>query len=274
MTLSESDRAAFSDYEKRSWDKAADLFHRHWGDLTAQSAEPLLDAAGVRAESKVLDIATGAGYVAAAAARRGAIPVGLDFSQSQVDLAHKTYPGIDFRQGDAEDLPFGPNVFDAIVMSLGLLHMPNAERALAEAYRVLKPGGFFAATVWAKLEENPAFRIVFGAIECLGSKVELPPAPPYFRFSDVVEAKRVLASAKFIEPQTKLVPQYWRHSSPDALFDAFHEGAVRAAAMLRAQSEEVRHKIKIAVRDQVLPLAQGEIYVIPAPVVMMQARKN
>lgn len=271
--LSESERKAFGDFEKRGWDQAADPYHRHWGVLTRQSSESLLDAACVQAGAKVLDVATGAGYVAAAAHQRGAIAIGLDFSPVQVELARKTYTGMEFRQGDAENLPFEAARFDAVVMGLCLLHLPHAERAVAEAFRVLRPGGYIAATVWAKPEDNPAFRIVLGALDRHGAKVDLPSGPPYFRFADADEAGRVLRAAGFIEPLTRLVSQYWRHSSPDQLFDAFNEGAVRATAMLRAQPVQTRERIKQAVREEVLLLAQDGVYVIPAPVALSSGRK-
>jgi ubiquinone/menaquinone biosynthesis C-methylase UbiE len=266
MTLNESERQAFGDFEKRGWEKAADPYHRHWGNLTRQSSEALLAAACVGAGSKVLDVATGAGYVAAAAHGRGAEVIGLDFSEQQVGLARKIYPGIEFRQGDAENLPFEAGRFDAVVMGLCLLPLPNAERGIAEALRLLRPGGYFASTVWAKPEDNPAFRIVLGALDRHGDKVDLPPAPPYFRFADAEEARRVLLAAGFVEPRTQVVPQYWRHASPDQLFDAFDQGAVRATAMLRGQPEHVHQRIREAVREEVLPLAEGGIYVIAAPV--------
>jgi SAM-dependent methyltransferase len=273
MMLSENERRAFGEFEKRGWEKAADPYHHHFGVLTQQSSEALLDAACVQSRSKVLDVATGPGYVAAAAQQRGADAIGLDFSPAQVELARKNYPGIEFQQGDAENLPFKSGRFDAIVMGLCLLHLPNAERAVAEAFRVLRPGGHFAATVWAKPEHNPAFRIVLGAIERHGAKIDLPPGPPFFRFADAEEAGRVLLAAGFVEPQTQLVPQYWRHASPDDLLAAFDEGSVRCAAMLRAQPEQTYQMIRLAVREEVLTLAQDGVYVIPAPVALSSARK-
>jgi SAM-dependent methyltransferase len=264
--LSESERRAFGAFEKRGWDQVADPYHRHFGALTQQSSEALLDAARVRAGSKVLDVATGPGYVAALARNRGADVIGLDFSPMQVELARKTFPGVEFQQGDAENLPFQAGRFDAVVMAFCLFHLPNADRAIAEAFRVLKPGGRFAATVWAKPEANPAYAIMLGAIERHGVKVDLPPGPPFFRFADAEEAGRVLVAAGFVEPQTQVVPQYWRHASPDDLFAAFVEGTVRAAATLRSQPDERLQKIRLAVRAEVLELPRNSaVYVISAP---------
>ena len=273
MVLSENESRAFGEFERSGWNKAADLYHQHFGALTQQSSNALLDAACVQSGSKVLDVATGPGYVAASAHQRGADVIGIDLSQAQVDLARRNYPGIEFRQGNAEHLAFKPAVFDAVVMGLCLLHLPNAERGIAEAFRVLKPGGHIAATVWARPEHNPAFRIILEAIERHGTKVDLPPGPPFFRFADAEEAGRVLLAAGFVESHTQLVQQYWRLASPDDLFAAFKAGTVLMAAVLGAQPEQASQTIRLAVREAVLEFAQDGICVVPAPVVLSSARK-
>ena len=234
----------------------------------------MLDAAGVRARSRVLDIATGAGYVAAAAADRHAIATGLDFSEEQVELARAYYPAVTFRQGDAEALPFADSSFDAVVIGFGVNHLPHPERALAEAFRVLAPGGMCAFTVWAAPKAGEGFGIVLSAIAAHGDpSVTLPPAPPYFRFADGEEARRTLLDAGFVEPQTRLVSQAWRHETPDQVFDAFNEGAVRATAMLRGQPAPARERIREVVRAQVETLRDGDHYLIPVPAALSSARK-
>jgi ubiquinone/menaquinone biosynthesis C-methylase UbiE len=274
MGLSESELQAFSSFEKAGWNRAADAYHHHWGNLSRQSAEAMLEAARVENRTYTLDVAAGAGYVAAAAARRGARVIGLDFSESQVALARSTYPQIDFRQGDAESLPFDDYRFDAVVMGFGLNHLPHPERAFLEAYRVLRRGGHFAFTVWAAPKSGEAFGIVLGAIQEYGeAAVQLPPAPPYFRFADVEEVRHVFDQTGFIEPRTQVVPQFWQHNSADQVFDAFNEGAVRATAMLRSQSEPTRDKIRQVVRAAVERLRQNDRYVVPVPAALSWARK-
>ena len=68
---------------------------------TARLVEPLLDAAGVRAGTRLLDVACGPGRCAAAAAARGGMPLGLDAAVGMVAAARARYPEIEFRQGDA-----------------------------------------------------------------------------------------------------------------------------------------------------------------------------
>src|SRR2546428_11968017 len=97
----------------------------------------------------ILDVGCGPGYVSAAAAERGAMPIGLDFSEEMIAIAKKKFPTIEFRQGDAQNLPFPDASVDRVVASFALLHLANPERAMTEAARVLKPGGRFGFTTWA-----------------------------------------------------------------------------------------------------------------------------
>ena len=69
---------AFKAFESKGWCVRAETYGGLIGAITSRLVEPLLDAAGVRADRRVLDVATGPGYVAEGAAARGATPVGLD----------------------------------------------------------------------------------------------------------------------------------------------------------------------------------------------------
>src|SRR2546426_4294398 len=159
------DPHSFRTFEHAGWENVPQRYHEVWGNLTTQTIPALLDA--VRAESgvKLLDIASGPGYVAAAAAKRGATVTGVDFSAAMVAQAQRNYPDIEFREGDAEQLPFEDGVFDAAVMNFGILHLARPEQALLEACRVLRTGGWFAFTAWAKPDETGGFKIVLRAIE-------------------------------------------------------------------------------------------------------------
>jgi SAM-dependent methyltransferase len=85
---------SFGDFELAGWEDEATAaeYDRRLSLVTIQSVEALLDDAGVKRGHKVLDVACGAGYVAAAAAQRGADSLGIDFSTAQVRLARNRYP--------------------------------------------------------------------------------------------------------------------------------------------------------------------------------------
>src|SRR5262249_24799394 len=135
------DAGAFRQFEHKGWQEVASRYHDGFAAVTVQSIEALLDAANVHSGVRVLDVACGPGDAAAAVAARGAVPVGIDFSSEMIDEARARYPNLDFRTGDAEQLQLGESQFDAVVLNFGMLHLARPERALEEAFRVLRPGG-------------------------------------------------------------------------------------------------------------------------------------
>ena len=78
--------------------------------------------------------------LAGAAIQRGAEVVGLDFSGEVIEIAKRNVPQAEFRQGDAQDLPFDDESFDAVVCGYGVIHVSEPEKALLEMHRVLRPG--------------------------------------------------------------------------------------------------------------------------------------
>ncbi len=274
MTLNKSDSEAFQSFEHAGWERTAAKYHAYWGGLTSQSSEALNDATKVVEGNRVLDVATGAGYVAATAAKRGANVTGLDFSGAQVDLARKTYPGIEFVEGSADDLPFPKDEFDVVLMGFGMLHMPDASAAIREAYRVLKPGGTYGFTVWQEPQPGQGFGIVMPAVEEFGVPAsDLPPAPPYFEFADPIKVVTALGSAGFNDISTETVPQFLTIQNAGDLFEAFYHGAVRASALLQAQPADKLERIKTAIRDEVEKLASEDGFVIPFPAALSTGRK-
>lgn len=263
----------FHAFEHAGWQRAAAAYPDTFGQLTLQAVEPLLDAVGAQPGVRLLDVATGPGYVAAAAARRGASVIGVDFAPAMVEYARRLHPDLDIREGDALQLPFEPATFDAAVTSFGLLHFDEPDRALAEMRRVLRPGGRGAFTVWMAPEHTAGFRITLDAIAKYGdTESPAPPGPPFFRFSDPQECERALIAAGFTSPNVIAVPMTWRLSSGDALFEAITEGGVRTSALINAQSPGARAAIRREVIEQASSfLRDGEI-VLPMPCVLASAQ--
>ena len=163
--VADRDPSAFHDFEHAGWERAAAFYGDAFGALTAQTAPAVLDAAGAGPGSRLLDVCSGPGFIAAAAAARGATVSGLDFSSAMVAAARQRFPALTFREGDAEALPFDAGSFDAVTMNFGLLHLARPDTALAEAHRVLRPGGRYAFTVWAAPERAVGFGLALRAIE-------------------------------------------------------------------------------------------------------------
>jgi SAM-dependent methyltransferase len=269
------DARAFHDFERAGWQRAAKYYQDTFGTLTMQAVGPLLDAAAVGPGTRLLDVATGPGYVAGAAAARGASTVGIDFSPEMVAQARLRHPGLEFLEGDAEALAFPTEHFDALVMNFGLLHLANPEAAMSEAHRVLAPGGCYAFTVWAGPEDAVGFGVVLRALERHGtSDVGLPAGPPFFRFSDAGEARRALNRAGLVGPEVRKLPLVWRLPSAEALFEAALHGGVRTSAALQAQTPAALAAIRHAVLAELARYAEDDGVAIPMSVVLASATKS
>ena len=120
--------------------------------FTTTVAPYLVRHARVREGQQVLDVASGTGVVAVTAARLGARATGLDLTPALLERARENAKvagvEIEFREGDAENLPFGNASFDVVVSQFGHMFAPRPEVAIAEMLRVLKPGGTIAFATW------------------------------------------------------------------------------------------------------------------------------
>jgi SAM-dependent methyltransferase len=267
------DTAEFHAFEQTGWQRAAEFYGDAFGSLTSQTADAILDAVGAAPGTRLLDVACGPGFIAGAAAGRGASVVGLDFSTAMIAAARQRFPTLTFRDGDAQALPFDAGSFDAVVMNFGLLHLARPDTALAEAHRVLRAGGRYAFTVWS--ETAVAFGLALRAVDALGDKnVPLPEGPPFYRFSDPAQTRATLESIGFSDVRVRELPIEWRLASADAAFEALSRGGVRTAAVLRAQTPGALAAIRDAVRQGIEPYARDGGFVVPMPAVLASATRR
>jgi SAM-dependent methyltransferase len=268
------DTAGFRRLEHAGWTEVGSAYGDAFGPLTSQATAPLLDAAGVTAGTRLLDVACGPGYVAAAGAARGARATGIDFSSTMVAEARRLHPALEFREGDAEALDLPDAAFDAVTIAFGLLHFARPERALAEARRVLAPGGRLAFSVWDVPERALTFGLILRAIDARGRMdVGLPQGPDFFKYSDPDECRTTLAAAGFRDARVRTVPIGWRVPSSDALLDIALRGGVRTRALLRAQTPAALDAIRLELRRLTKPFERDGALALPAPFVLAAAER-
>ena len=266
--------AAFRAFEHARWQSAAGAYHSAFGRLTSQAAAPMLDAAQVGHGSRLLDVASGPGYVAGMGAARGAHATGCDFAPEMVALARKHHPTILFRVEDAERLSFHDGGFDAVTMAFLLGHLSDPDRGIRKAFRVLRPDGRFAATWWQPAERAAAFGVIMGAIRAHGRlDVPIPPGPPFDQFSDPARCHDGLTMAGFEDVRVEPLELSWRVASGEALFDAYLHGTARTAGLLREQTPEAREAIRGAVILNSRAYQHGPDLVLPMPVWCMSGRR-
>lgn len=240
------DEKAFRDFERSAHDRIADSYHSFFVPITEHAAEPLLDAAEVGAGTRVLDVATGSGIVAAHAARRNASVTGIDLSSRMVSLAAALNPACTFREADVESLPFGDRSFDAVVCAFGIGHFPRPQLAMAECVRVLDRDGWLAFSWWDMPARNRLHGVLLEAVQEAGAKppADLPAGPPMFRYSDDNEFRALLASAGLENATVGAHTFTYRLPSADALWDGAMGSLARTSALIQAQTREVRQRIR------------------------------
>ncbi len=271
----EVDPRAFHDFEHAGWQRAAVHYASTFGTLTSQAVGPLLEAVAPIAGVRLLDVASGPGYVAATAASGGATAVALDFSATMVNEVRRRYPAIEALEGDAEALAFEDARFEAVVMNFGLLHLARPEAAIAEAHRVLTQGGRYAFTVWANPDDAVGFGLVLRAMERFGTTdVGLPEGPPFFRFSDAGESRRALEGAGFVDVDVRKLPIVWQLPSAEVLFEAALHGGVRTSAALQAQTPQALDAIRLAVVDEAERYRGIDGIALPMGVVLARGTKR
>src|SRR5438477_6243171 len=256
----------FTRFEHEGWQRVADKYDSVWAQSTRQFIPSLLDAAEVSARMSVLDVGAGPGYVSAAAAERGATPIGLDFSKQMVSIAKKMFPSIEFREGDAQNLPLADGSFDRVVANFALLHLADPGRACAEACRVLKPGGRFGFTVWAEAADNPYAQLIDDAINAHADlSVKLPSGPRYYLYKTKKDFRQAMERAGFNgASMTHAIHRIeWIVPTPGYPFEAELNAGVRTAGFLAAQPQAKLSAIRSAIEENVKQYAKGDSFAIP-----------
>ena len=182
-------------------------------------SERLVDDADLRAGWRVLDVATGSGNAAIAAARLGCDVVGIDYVPALLDRARVRAEAegfaIEFVEGDAESLPFPDDSFDAVTTVLGSMFAPDHERAAAELLRVCRPGGVIANVSW-----TPA-GYLGEMFRTMGAHVP-PPAGVHSPLLWGTEAHLLdLFGEGLASLETTEQTFTWRYESPEAFVEEF-----------------------------------------------------
>jgi SAM-dependent methyltransferase len=243
-----SDPEALKRFEAEGWNERADSYGLLTGRVTAQVGGALLDAVPAGREHAVVDVACGPGDLVALAAQRGASASGIDLAEGMIEAARSAHPGLEFRVGDAEDLPLEDASHEAAVGGFILNHLPHPERCAAECARVLRPGGAVAFAVWDHPERARLVALLGDAIDHAdGDRTAgVPEGPDDFRFADHAEMRALLKGAGLEDVRVQTHQLSIEVEGPDELWDGLMGGLVRAPTAVRAQDADTRARVREA----------------------------
>jgi ubiquinone/menaquinone biosynthesis C-methylase UbiE len=240
--------------------------------VTHRLIVPLLDAARVAAGSRVLDVGTGPGDVAAEAAARGADVIGLDFARAMITLAVRLHPDLPFVIADAVSPPFEDRTFDAVVGNFTFHHIPDQQRALASWRRLLRDGGCLALTVWDDPSACRMLGLFVDAVAAAGIRsADDHPLAPAMVSSD--EAYRAQLHEAGFHPTSVTTIGFTIHPiSVDALWTSVLAATVRTASTITRESLTVQQQIRAAFDRLTTEYLTEDGLVVPVSVKLIAGR--
>jgi len=274
--MDEIDPVLFREFERAAHDRVATSYEAFFAPITANAALPLLDAVQASAGTRVLDVATGPGVVAAHAARRGARVTGIDLSPRMVALAARISPDSTFLEADVEALPFEASSFDAVVCAFGIGHFPDASAAMRECARVLAPGGRLAIAWWDLPERNRFQGVVLEAIQEVGARPppNLPAGPPLFQYSEDTALAELLGAAGLDDVAVATHPFVYRIADVEALWNGALGSLARVSSLIHPQPAEVVEKIRRAFERRARAYADNDGITLPMSFKVAAGRKR
>jgi SAM-dependent methyltransferase len=210
--------------------------------LFAQWPPLLLDMAGISEGQRVLDVACGTGVAARAACdrvgRTGSV-IGVDINPAMLEVAARTHGGIEWREGDAMDLPFADEEFDAVLCQSALFFFPDVDAALAEMARVVRRGGAVAIQTYALLQDQPGFKELDAVVRRIAPGAALELLDTYWSCGDLSRLCRALERAGLPVAEIRTTLGMARYGSVENLVETEVKGTPLVDRLSESQIERI-----------------------------------
>lgn len=260
--------------QRYGWDLAADDYESLWQAQLADARTALLASACLSPGQRVLDVACGTGLVACDAARAvghdGRV-LGIDLSGQMVEAARqraqeRQLSNLSFARMDAETLDVPDASFDVVLCALGLMYVPDPERALREMRRVLRPGGRMVVAVWGE-RSRCGWSAVFPIVD---AEVASDVCPLFFRLGQQDTLARLCADAKFEAIEHRRIATTLIYADADEACDAAFVGGPVALAWSRF-NDDARARVRGRYVEAIEAWRHDEGYRLPGEFVIVAA---
>ena len=270
--------------------------HRMWGAVAPawgtyaeytdgrghELAERLLELSAPRPGERILELACGAGGLGLAAAAlvgAGGEVVVSDVAEEMTRIAERRAreAGLDnvrARVLDLEEIDEADATFDVVLCREGLMFAVEPARALTEIHRVLRPGGRFAASVWASRERNPWLAVVMDAVAAeVGSPMPPPGLPGPFALEDADRLRGLVVDAGFAAAELSELSVPLHDVSFDEWWTRRSSLAGPISVRLAAMSDEERARLSSRLREAVRPYESGAGLDFPGLALVVSGRR-
>lgn len=267
------------------WDAMAPGWETGRQDLWEFSrpvSEWLIERLDPRPRQTILDLAAGlgeTGFLAAPRVGRTGRVLVTDFAPRMVAAARRRAAefGVtngEFRELDAERMALESECVDGVVCRWGYMLMADPGAAFGETYRVMRPGGRLAFSVFGAPERNPWASLV-GRILVAERHIPapVPGSPGIFALSDPKRIHELVTRAGFASPDVAEMPLTWRFPSPDAYWWVLTEMAGAISPILRGLAPEAQAKVRAHMEHVAQPFRAGDGYAFPVLCLNVATRK-